>query len=165
MTVTPGDVGQPYAINASGPVYDAARAAFRQAWGVEPIDMGMGGSIPFIAEFAAAFPKAAILVTGVERSRDAGAQHQREPAPGCAGAGRDRRGAAAGQPRLNGEIAVQLGHVPGGVDVVLGRGQFRIEKDVQLSNLARTNNDNIEPGVFGRLAFRARAPSKNSPVV
>ena len=28
--------------------------------------MGMGGSIPFIAEFAAAFPKATILVTGVE---------------------------------------------------------------------------------------------------
>ncbi len=33
VTVTPGDVGQPYAIDASGPVYDAARAAFRQAWG------------------------------------------------------------------------------------------------------------------------------------
>jgi acetylornithine deacetylase/succinyl-diaminopimelate desuccinylase-like protein len=66
VTVTPGDVGQPYAIDATGPVYDAARAAFRQAWGTEPIDMGMGGSIPFIAEFAAAFPKAAILVTGVE---------------------------------------------------------------------------------------------------
>ena len=28
--------------------------------------MGMGGSIPFIAEFAAAFPAAKILVTGVE---------------------------------------------------------------------------------------------------
>ncbi len=28
--------------------------------------MGMGGSIPFIAEFAAAFPTAKILVTGVE---------------------------------------------------------------------------------------------------
>jgi acetylornithine deacetylase/succinyl-diaminopimelate desuccinylase-like protein len=28
--------------------------------------MGMGGSIPFIAEFAAAFPAATILVTGVE---------------------------------------------------------------------------------------------------
>ncbi len=28
--------------------------------------MGMGGSIPFIAEFAAAFPEAKILVTGVE---------------------------------------------------------------------------------------------------
>ncbi len=66
VTVTPGDIGQPYAIDASGPVYDAARAAFRQAWGTEPVDMGMGGSIPFIAEFAAAFPRAAILVTGVE---------------------------------------------------------------------------------------------------
>lgn len=66
VTVTPGDIGQPYAIEASGPVYDAARAAFRQAWGTDVIDMGMGGSIPFIAEFAAAFPDATILVTGVE---------------------------------------------------------------------------------------------------
>ncbi|MEB3071552.1 dipeptidase [[Mycobacterium] vasticus] len=66
VTVTPGDVGQPYAIDATGPVYDAARAAFTQAWGVAPIDMGMGGSIPFIAEFAAAYPQATILVTGVE---------------------------------------------------------------------------------------------------
>jgi acetylornithine deacetylase/succinyl-diaminopimelate desuccinylase-like protein len=66
VTVTPGDLGQPYAIDASGPVYDAARAAFRQAWGTEPVDTGVGGSIPFIAEFAAAFPSAKILVTGVE---------------------------------------------------------------------------------------------------
>ncbi len=66
VTVTSGDVGQPYAIDATGPVYEAARAAFRQAWGVDPIDMGMGGSIPFIAEFANAFPQAKILVTGVE---------------------------------------------------------------------------------------------------
>ncbi|CKS86415.1 acetylornithine deacetylase ArgE [Mycobacterium tuberculosis] len=66
VTVTRGEVGQPYAIEASGPVYDAARSAFRQAWGADPIDMGMGGSIPFIAEFAAAFPQATILVTGVE---------------------------------------------------------------------------------------------------
>src|ERR1700749_2389056 len=66
VTVTPGDIGQPYAIDATGPVYDAARAAFRQAWGTEPVEMGMGGSIPFIAEFAAAFPRAKILVTPVE---------------------------------------------------------------------------------------------------
>ena len=66
VTVTPGDVGQPYAIDATGPVYDAARHAFYAAWGREPVDMGMGGSIPFIAEFAAAFPDAEILVTGVE---------------------------------------------------------------------------------------------------
>ncbi|MCV7424239.1 dipeptidase [Mycobacterium yunnanensis] len=66
VTVTPGDLGQPYAIDATGPVYDAARSAFRQAWGTDPVDMGVGGSIPFIAAFAAAFPEAKILVTGVE---------------------------------------------------------------------------------------------------
>lgn len=66
VTVTPGDIGQPYAIDSTGPVYDAARAAFRQAWGTDVVDMGMGGSIPFIAEFADAFPDATILVTGVE---------------------------------------------------------------------------------------------------
>ncbi|TGD87925.1 dipeptidase [Mycolicibacterium sp. CH28] len=66
VTVTAGDIGQPYAIDASGPVYEAARAAFRQAWGTDAVDMGVGGSIPFIAEFATAFPAATILVTGVE---------------------------------------------------------------------------------------------------
>ncbi|BBY25362.1 dipeptidase [Mycobacterium stomatepiae] len=66
VSVTRGDIGEPYAIDASGSVYDAARAAFRQAWRTDAIDMGMGGSIPFIAEFAEAFPQAKILVTGVE---------------------------------------------------------------------------------------------------
>lgn len=66
VTVTPGDIGEPYAIDATGPVYDAARQAFRQAWGHEAVDTGVGGSIPFIAEFAGAFPEAKILVTGVE---------------------------------------------------------------------------------------------------
>lgn len=66
VTVTPGETGQPYAIDATGTVYDAARSAFREAWGWEPVNMGQGGSIPFIAEFAATFPAATILVTGVE---------------------------------------------------------------------------------------------------
>ena len=66
VTVTPGDIGQPYEIDATGDVYDATRSAFRQAWGVNAVEMGMGGSIPFIAEFAEAFPDATILVTGVE---------------------------------------------------------------------------------------------------
>lgn len=69
VRVIPGDVGQPYAIDTSGPVYDMARAAFRRAWGVDAVDMGMGGSIPFIAQFAEAFPEATILVTGVEDPR------------------------------------------------------------------------------------------------
>jgi len=57
----------PCVIDATGPMYDAARAAFRSAWdGVEPADIGIGGSIPFIASFQQAFPKASVLVTGVE---------------------------------------------------------------------------------------------------
>ncbi|MEV8376776.1 dipeptidase [Kribbella sp. NPDC056861] len=66
VTVTEGDIGQPCSINANGAAYDAARSAFAAAWGVEPVDTGMGGSIPFIAEFQQAFPNAAVLVTGVE---------------------------------------------------------------------------------------------------
>lgn len=67
VEVERGEVGQPFAVAADGPAYDAARAAFREAWdGTDPVDMGMGGSIPFIAEFARIFPDAAVLVTGVE---------------------------------------------------------------------------------------------------
>jgi cysteinylglycine-S-conjugate dipeptidase len=66
VTVTPISYSEPYQIDAQGPRYDAARAAFQEAWGRPPVDMGVGGTIPFVAEFADAFPDAAILVTGVE---------------------------------------------------------------------------------------------------
>jgi acetylornithine deacetylase/succinyl-diaminopimelate desuccinylase-like protein len=59
--------GAPCVIDSTGPAFDAARAAFASAWdGVAPVDMGVGGSIPFIATFQGVFPRAAILVTGVE---------------------------------------------------------------------------------------------------
>ena len=60
------DEGHGFAANVSGPVYDQTRAAFRDAWGKEPVDIGVGGSIPFVAAFAKRFPDAAILITGVE---------------------------------------------------------------------------------------------------
>ncbi|MFC5041288.1 dipeptidase [Ornithinimicrobium kibberense] len=67
VSVTHDDDGRGFAADAQGPVYDAARAAFRDAWdGTEPVDIGVGGSIPFVAAFAEKFPDAAILVTGVE---------------------------------------------------------------------------------------------------
>ncbi|QIG45549.1 dipeptidase [Nocardioides anomalus] len=67
LTFTVVDTGEPTQIDATGPAYDAARAAFEEAWdGTAPIDMGVGGSIPFIAEFLEAFPQASVLVTGVE---------------------------------------------------------------------------------------------------
>lgn len=60
------DMGAGFAADAQGPIYDQARAAFADAWGVEPVDIGVGGSIPFVAAFAEKFPNAALLVTGVE---------------------------------------------------------------------------------------------------
>ena len=67
LGITVVDTGEATQIDATGPAYDVARTAFRDAWdGVEPIDMGVGGSIPFIAEFLEAFPQASVLVTGVE---------------------------------------------------------------------------------------------------
>ena len=44
----------------------SARDAFRDGYGVEPVDLGVGGSIPFIADLVREFPAAQILVTGVE---------------------------------------------------------------------------------------------------
>lgn len=59
--------GAAWVAGAQGPIYEAARAAFRNAWdGVDPVGMGMGGSIPFIATFQELFPQASVLVTGVE---------------------------------------------------------------------------------------------------
>jgi acetylornithine deacetylase/succinyl-diaminopimelate desuccinylase-like protein len=67
LTVTVVDAGEPTVLPAAGPAYTAARAALAEAWdGATPVDMGTGGSIPFIAEFQEAFPGASILVTGVE---------------------------------------------------------------------------------------------------
>ncbi|GAA1642477.1 dipeptidase [Catellatospora bangladeshensis] len=59
--------GNPCVIDATGKYFDAARAAFTTAWdGTEPVEIGVGGSIPFIATFQEMFPNASILVTGVE---------------------------------------------------------------------------------------------------
>jgi cysteinylglycine-S-conjugate dipeptidase len=67
LTFAVVDTGEATQIDATGPAYDAARDAFTQAWdGTAPVDMGVGGSIPFIAEFLRTFPEASVLVTGVE---------------------------------------------------------------------------------------------------
>jgi acetylornithine deacetylase/succinyl-diaminopimelate desuccinylase-like protein len=67
VTVTLEQGGEPCVVDTSGPAYDAARAAFAAAWdGTAPVEMGVGGSIPFIATFQELFPGAEVLVTGVE---------------------------------------------------------------------------------------------------
>ncbi|MGH3308871.1 MAG: M20/M25/M40 family metallo-hydrolase, partial [Nocardioides sp.] len=66
VSVTAGEPVAPYSAVTSGPAYAAARAAFEDAWGTPPVEIGVGGSIGFLAPFAAAFPEAEILVTGIE---------------------------------------------------------------------------------------------------
>jgi acetylornithine deacetylase/succinyl-diaminopimelate desuccinylase-like protein len=70
VEVTRGDTGQPVAVDARGPAFDAARTAFQKAYGNDPVDIGIGGTIPFITEFADAFPRAAILVTSAGADPD-----------------------------------------------------------------------------------------------
>ncbi len=65
VEVTPGAVGGAFALEATGDVYDLAREVFEQAYGNAPVEAGIGGSIPFIAEFARTYPGATVLVTGV----------------------------------------------------------------------------------------------------
>ena len=65
LTVLEGDTGEPSTIPFDGPVAEVARRAFAEAWGVEPVFTGQGGSIPMVADFATAFPDATVLVTAV----------------------------------------------------------------------------------------------------
>jgi acetylornithine deacetylase/succinyl-diaminopimelate desuccinylase-like protein len=64
VTVAPDVSGSPFDLRAEGPAFDAMRRALRDAFGREPVETGAGGSIPFVAEFASAFPEAALLLTG-----------------------------------------------------------------------------------------------------
>lgn len=60
------DFGNPFLVDTGGWAIEEARAALEQAYGPAPVDMGVGGSIPFIADLVREFPGAQILVTGVE---------------------------------------------------------------------------------------------------
>lgn len=65
VTVTPGARGEAFAGNTDGHTYDVFRTAFSEAWGRDTAEMGVGGSIPFVADFADRYPEATILLTGV----------------------------------------------------------------------------------------------------
>ena len=65
VNVIPGVMGEAFALKTTGRTNDAFRAAFEEAWGRETVNMGVGGSIPFVAAFSETFPNATILLTGV----------------------------------------------------------------------------------------------------
>ncbi|PWC04235.1 dipeptidase [Agromyces badenianii] len=60
------ELGNPFLVDTSGWAVAESNAAMAEAWGREPVEIGVGGSIPFIAELVEEFPSAQILVTGVE---------------------------------------------------------------------------------------------------
>ena len=66
LRITRGSTGEAFTGSTSGPAYAALKEALGAAWGREAIDIGQGGSIPFLFDFARTFPGAALLVTGVE---------------------------------------------------------------------------------------------------
>ncbi len=59
-------LGEAFLDAGEGSAARTARETMAEAWGADPIDMGVGGSIPFIATFKQLFPEAEVLVTGVE---------------------------------------------------------------------------------------------------
>ncbi len=65
VTVTQGALGDPFELEAVGPAYDAFREGLEHAYGVPTVEVGQGGSIPFVAAFQDRYPDAAILLTGV----------------------------------------------------------------------------------------------------
>lgn len=66
LTFEDPGLGRAFQVDTSGWAVAEVRRAMADAWEREPVDIGVGGSIPFIAELVEEFPKAEILVTGVE---------------------------------------------------------------------------------------------------
>ncbi|MCU1513757.1 MAG: dipeptidase [Microbacteriaceae bacterium] len=60
------DTGNGFLVDTTGWAVAEAETAMADAWGRPAVEMGVGGSIPFIADLVELFPEAQILVTGVE---------------------------------------------------------------------------------------------------
>ncbi len=65
VTVVQGELGPSYQAK-DGASRRAAHAALTDAWGTASTEIGVGGSIPFIADFERVFPEAEVLVMGIE---------------------------------------------------------------------------------------------------
>jgi acetylornithine deacetylase/succinyl-diaminopimelate desuccinylase-like protein len=69
ITITHESSGEPFVTKTGGRAYKAMRAALTKAWGHKAVDIGAGGTIPFLFDLAELFPNAEIMVTGVEDPR------------------------------------------------------------------------------------------------
>ncbi|MDY7527725.1 dipeptidase [Cryobacterium sp. 10C2] len=66
ITIDDVDTGEGFLVDDSGWAVPLALGAMTDAWGKPPVNVGIGGSIPFISDLVRVFPEAQILVTGVE---------------------------------------------------------------------------------------------------
>jgi len=66
LEISEPDAGDGFLVDTSGWAVQEARTAMAEGWGADPVEQGIGGSIPFVSDLAAEFPAAQILVTGVE---------------------------------------------------------------------------------------------------
>ena len=64
LEVEAAETGPGFAAKTDGPAYDAAREAFRAAWGIDAVDIATGGSIPLVSALSRAVPEAEILLLG-----------------------------------------------------------------------------------------------------
>ncbi len=64
VTVTGLEAGEAFQLPLADPAVDAFRTSMEEVWGTRVVEMGVGGSIPFVADFSSRFPDAAILLTG-----------------------------------------------------------------------------------------------------
>lgn len=65
VSVQTGAMGAAIDIATDGPAFDAYRDGMREGYGQQPIEAGMGGSIPFVAALSDIYPEAAFLLIGV----------------------------------------------------------------------------------------------------
>ena len=66
LTLGETELGKPFAADGDTWSQRLASQALSAAWNRESVNIGIGGSIPFIADLTEVFPRAQILVTGVE---------------------------------------------------------------------------------------------------
>ncbi|PID98307.1 MAG: dipeptidase [Actinobacteria bacterium] len=66
VVVTPNEYGSGYMADRNSPVTQLLHEVLTEAWGVPSVNIGVGGSIPFISTFQEMFPDAHVVVTGVE---------------------------------------------------------------------------------------------------